>query len=129
MLKTYFEMLTGKPRWSIIAALLNDCQKIRRWAPATLRATWHKRQHEFEIWNEEAFLYARCSMMRKHKYGDARFRQFLEELLSKLDDLMRRRIEKLQDYGCNVRNIAEAVFISEEAVRDYLSPRRVWRTR
>lgn len=56
ILQAYLKRLTGKPYWSLIADILNDCESGDKWSHNNVNIGWQYNKKKFEIWNEDAFL-------------------------------------------------------------------------
>ncbi len=129
MLKAYLEHVLdlAAVRWDIVAELVNQGQRTRKWTATRLRKGWEKRAHDFKVWvfpddgvsdedwrweelRAEAFLYGKFLhlaglMAHDEKWGNKRYRDFVADVLWKLDgldseegfDRLRARIQKLDE--------------------------------
>jgi hypothetical protein len=111
MLKAYLERVLelAVVRWDIIAELVNQGQGTQKWTATSLRKGWDKRAHDFEVevfpddgvrdedWrreelNAEGFLYGKFLhlaglMAHDERWGDKRYRDFVADVVWKLDGL------------------------------------------
>jgi hypothetical protein len=121
VLKTYFELLEGRPCWPIMAELLNCSRPGLKWTGAKLRVEWFltkKIRRGVQLELHRLFV---TGLMEFHHDRDPAVRQLLTPFLDQLRALARRRTLDLAAQGRSIREIVRLTGYPESEVKRFLS--------
>jgi len=121
VLKTYFELLAGRPCWPILAGLLNGSRPGGTWTGAKLRVEWFltKQMHRgVQLDLHHVFV---TGLMQFHHDRDPAVRQLLVPFFDQLANLARRRTLGLAAEGKTISEIVKLTGYPEPEVKRFLT--------